>query len=345
MGSVIVCQSEFAIVVSSLAISWLRRPIVARWTGVPVTKLLETENQKLAHLEEQLHQRVISQDEAVKAVSSAIRRSRAGISDPNKPIGSFIFLGPTRVGKTELAKTLAATLFNDEDNMIRIDMSEYMESHSVARLIGSPPGYVGFEEGGQLTESVRRKPYAVILFDEIEKAHLDIFNVLLQVLDDGRLTDGRGRTVDFRNTIIIMTSNLGSHIIYEASEKNTPRGKVTDEVMDIVKKSFKPEFLNRIDEIVIFNNLSEQDLEKIVELQLEALQRRLTDKDIKLIIDPRAKEMLIKKGFDPVYGARPLKRAIQDLLVDELALQIIEGKIKEGQEVKVDNGNIKFTTT
>lgn len=309
--------------------------IVGRWTGIPVTRLMESETARLAHLEEELHQRVISQDPAVEAVAKAIRRSRAGISDPNKPIGSFIFLGPTGVGKTELAKSLAETLFNDEENMIRLDMSEYMESHSVARLIGSPPGYVGFEEGGQLTEAVRRKPYCVVLFDEIEKAHPDVFNVLLQVLDDGRLTDGRGRTVDFKNTIIIMTSNLGSHIILEATEKKTSWGRVTDEVMSIVRKSFRPEFLNRIDEIVIFNNLTEKDLEQIVNLQLQELEKRLKEKDIQLEIDPKVRELLIKEGFDPVYGARPLKRVIQDRIVDELALQIIEGKIKEGQVVKV----------
>lgn len=313
---------------------------VAKWTGIPVTRLLESETSKLTHLEEELHKRVISQDQAIKAVASAIRRSRAGISDPNKPIGSFIFLGPTGVGKTELAKALAEVLFSDEENMIRIDMSEYMESHSVARLIGSPPGYVGFEEGGQLTESIRRRPYSVVLFDEIEKAHPDIFNVLLQVLDDGRLTDGRGRTVDFKNTIIIMTSNLGSHIISEAAEKspdpegNPEWGKVTQEVMEIVKKSFRPEFLNRIDEIVIFNNLTSKDLDKIVDLQLQDLERRLAERDIKLMIDEKVKNLLIQEGFDPVYGARPLKRVIQDRLVDELALLIIEGKVKEGQTVK-----------
>lgn len=317
--------------------------VVARWTGIPVTRLLESETSKLTHLEDELHKRIIDQESAVKAVSSAIRRSRAGISDPNKPIGSFVFLGPTGVGKTELAKALAAILFNDENNMIRIDMSEYMEPHSVARLIGSPPGYVGFEEGGQLTEAVRRKPYSVVLFDEIEKANPDVFNILLQVLDDGRLTDGRGRTVDFRNTIIIMTSNLGSHIIQEAAEKGTEWGKVTDEVMEILRHSFRPEFLNRIDEIVVFNNLNQKDLEKIVDLQLSQLQTRLAERDIKLEIDDSVKKLLIQEGFDPVYGARPLKRAIQNLLVDELALQIIEGKVKEGQTVKATLKNSKIT--
>lgn len=317
--------------------------VVARWTGIPVTRLLESETSKLAHLEEELHKRVISQDEAVVAVAKAIRRSRAGIGDSNKPIGSFIFLGPTGVGKTELAKSLAFTLFNDEQNMIRIDMSEYMESHSVARLIGAPPGYVGYDEGGQLTEAVRRKPYSVILFDEIEKAHPDVFNTLLQVLDDGRLTDGRGRTVDFRNTIIIMTSNLGSHIIQEFSETQNSHSraggnpkdwnKVTNDVLDLVKKSFRPEFINRIDEIVVFKNLTEKDLDKIVELQLDGVRKRLKDRDIELEISKEVKESLVKEGFDPVYGARPLKRAIQDLIVDELALEIIEGKIKEGQRI------------
>lgn len=322
--------------------------IVGRWTGIPVTRLMESETQKLAKLEEELHKRVISQNQAVQAVSKAIRRSRAGISDPNRPIGSFIFLGPTGVGKTELAKALAAILFNDENNMIRVDMSEYMESHSVARLIGSPPGYVGFEEGGQLTESVRRKPYAVLLLDEIEKAHPDVFNVLLQVLDDGRLTDGRGRTVDFRNTIIIMTSNLGSSIISEYTPKKGGRDdvrsgdededwvKIKNEVLEILKKTFRPEFLNRIDEVVIFNNLDEKDLDQIVELQLQVVQKRLQQKEIELQISKVVKEYLAQKGYDPVYGARPLKRAIQDLLIDELALEIIEGKIKDGDSVKVD---------
>ena len=348
--------------------------VVGRWTGIPVTRLMESETKKLAHLEDELHKRVISQDEAVKAVAQAIRRSRAGISDPNKPIGSFIFLGPTGVGKTELAKSLAHILFNDENNMIRIDMSEYMESHSVARLIGSPPGYVGYDEGGQLTEAVRRKPYAVILFDEIEKAHPDIFNILLQVLDDGRLTDGRGRTVDFRNTILIMTSNLGSHIIQEyydshpdtslrhpeldsgsskkeiASSK-TPRNdekgwnKVKTDVMDLMRKTFRPEFLNRVDEIVIFKNLSPRDLVEIVDIQLAGLIKRLKDKDINLEVEDKVKDMLIEKGYDPIYGARPLKRAIQDLLVDELALQIIEGKIKDNSSIKakLEKDKVIFT--
>lgn len=318
--------------------------VVSRWTGIPTTRLMESETAKLAHLEDELHRRVVSQDEAVKAVAAAIRRSRAGIADPNRPIGSFIFLGPTGVGKTELAKTLAATLFNDENNMIRIDMSEYMESHSVARLIGAPPGYIGYDEGGQLTEAIRRKPYSVILFDEIEKAAPEIFNVLLQVLDDGRLTDGRGRTVDFRNTIIIMTSNLGSHIIQEAHESKKPWGKVTEEVMEIMRKSFRPEFLNRVDEIVVFKNLTEADLTHIVDRQLDQVRKRLSQKDISLEVDSSLKKYLIEKGFDPVYGARPLKRAIQDLIVDELALQLIEGKIKDGDKVtaKLEKDKVIF---
>lgn len=332
--------------------------VVARWTGIPVTRLLESESSKLAHLEDELHQRVISQDEAVRAVANAIRRSRAGISDPNKPIGSFIFLGPTGVGKTELAKSLAAIMFNSEENMVRIDMSEYMESHSVARLIGSPPGYIGFDEGGQLTEAVRRKPYAVVLFDEIEKAHPDVFNVLLQVLDDGRLTDGRGRTVDFRNTIIVMTSNIGSHIIAEYQPLKGGRDdvmiadvkedkewiKVKNQVLDLVRQTFRPEFINRIDEIVVFKNLSQTDLEKIVDLQLAELKHRLEEKDITLTVSKDLRQKLIDDGFDPVYGARPLKRVIQNLLVDELALQIIEGKIKNGQKVtaSVERGKVVF---
>lgn len=318
--------------------------VVARWTGVPVTRLLESETARLACLEEELRKRVVSQDRAVRAVANAIRRSRAGIADPKRPIGSFIFLGPTGVGKTELARSLAYVLFNDENNLVRIDMSEYMEPHSVARLIGSPPGYVGYEEGGQLTEVVRRKPYCVVLFDEMEKAAPEIFNLLLQVLDDGRLTDGRGRTVDFRNTVIIMTSNLGSHVIQEAAERKTDWKTVEDKVMEVVQKSFRPEFLNRIDEIVVFRNLSEKDLEHIVELQLNGVVQRLESQDIQLEVDGGVKKLLIKEGFNPVYGARPLKRTIQDRLVDELALQIIEGNIGPGQVVSavLKDGEVVF---
>ncbi len=320
--------------------------IVARWTGIPVTRLMESESDKLSHLEDELHRRVISQNAAVTAVSKAIRRSRAGISDPNKPIGSFIFLGPTGVGKTELAKALAQIMFQDESNLVRFDMSEYGEMHSVARLIGSPPGYVGFDQGGQLTETIRRKPYAVVLFDEIEKAHPDIFNVFLQILDDGRLTDGRGRTVDFKNTIIIMTSNIGSNIIQEAAEKGNKVESVRDQVLEVLRQNFRPEFLNRIDEIVLFQNLEKKDLESIVELQLASLRQRLAEKEITLDVSPDVKALLIEEGYDPIYGARPLKRVIQDVLTDELALQIIEGKIKDGQKVSVKskNGKILFDT-
>ncbi len=300
--------------------------IVSRWTGIPVTKLMDSEAHKLIHLEEELHKRVVGQDEAIHAVAKAIRRSRSGIADPNRPIGSFIFLGPTGVGKTELAKALTEILFDTEKNMIRIDMSEYSERHSVARLIGAPPGYVGYEEGGQLTEQVRKKPYSVILLDEIEKAHPEIFNVLLQVLEDGRLTDGKGRTVDFKNTIIIMTSNLGSHIIAEGKDKKAVRNTVLEEL----KKHFRPEFLNRIDAIVIFDQLTKEDIKQIVDIQLRRLQKSLAEKRIHLEVTPEVREYLAEVGYDPVYGARPLKRAIQDLVSDELAMLIIEGKVREG---------------
>ncbi|MFH1537021.1 MAG: ATP-dependent chaperone ClpB [Patescibacteria group bacterium] len=316
--------------------------VISSWTGIPVAKMLESESQKLALMEEVLSARVIGQDLAIKSVSNAVRRSRAGISEENKPIGSFIFLGPTGVGKTELARTLADFMFNDEDAMVRIDMSEYMEKHAVARLIGSPPGYVGYDEGGQLTEAVRRRPYSVILFDEIEKAHPDVFNILLQMLDDGRLTDAKGRTVNFKNTIIIMTSNIGSSTISEAG------GKITDnvrkKVLDLVNQSFKPEFLNRIDETIIFHSLTEEQIREIIELQLIEVQKRLEDKKITLNITEQAKDYLAKKGYDPVYGARPLKRVIQNELLDELALQIIENKITEKSKVKVDlkDGKIVF---
>ncbi|MCL5411772.1 MAG: ATP-dependent chaperone ClpB [Patescibacteria group bacterium] len=316
--------------------------VVSHWTGIPTTRLIESEAAKLAQMESELHRRVIGQEEAVKAVSNAIRRHRAGISEEGRPIGSFIFLGPTGVGKTELAKALAETLFNDEDAMIRIDMSEYMEQHSVARLVGAPPGYVGFEEGGQLTEAVRRRPYSVILFDEIEKAHPEVFNILLQVLDDGRLTDGRGRTVDFKNTVIIMTSNLGSQIIQEYAGKNQ---KIMEtEVTQLVHKSFKPEFLNRVDDIIIFQALDERQIAAIVKLQLDEVIKRLAEKEITLKIDKEVAELIAKEGFDPAFGARPLKRTIQELLLDEIALQIVEGKIKANQTInaKLSNGKITF---
>jgi len=322
--------------------------VVSRWTGIPVTRLLEGESAKLSKMEEEIHTRLIDQEEAVKAVANAIRRHRAGISETSRPIGSFIFLGPTGVGKTELAKSLADFLFNDEDSMIRIDMSEYQEQHTVARLIGSPPGYVGFEEGGQLTEAVRRRPYSVILFDEIEKAHSDVFNLLLQILDDGRLTDGRGRTVDFKNTVIIMTSNLGSDIIQRAVKSGGNVTKISpidqEELMTLVRQTFRPEFLNRVDEIVIFNPLGKEEILKITELQLDKVIERFKEKEITLKIDKDVVEKIAAEGFDPIWGARPLKRAIQNEILDELAMQIVEGKIKAGDTVaaKIDNNRIVF---
>jgi ATP-dependent Clp protease ATP-binding subunit ClpB len=325
--------------------------VVARWTGIPLTRMLESETNKLARMEEELRKRVVGQEEAIKSVSDAIRRSRAGISEETKPIGSFIFLGPTGVGKTELAKTLAEFLFNDENALIRVDMSEYMEKHATARLIGSPPGYVGYDEGGQLTERVRRRPYSVILFDEIEKAHPDVFNTLLQILDDGRLTDGKGKTVNFKNTVIIMTSNLGNQVIQEyspigfAAERHNGSDisdkEMNDKIMEILRKSFKPEFLNRVDDIIVFRPLRQEQIKAIINLQLEKVAKRLEQKKIKVDFSDKVKELLTKEGFDPLYGARPLKRVIQDKILDELALQIIEGKIKEGDKIKVDTKNDK----
>lgn len=306
--------------------------VIAKWTGIPVAKLLETESQKLAHLEDEIKKRVVGQDTAVSAVARAIRRTRAGLKPRGKPIGSFLFLGPTGVGKTELAKTLAEIMFDNEDAMIRIDMSEYMEKHTVSRLIGAPPGYVGYEEGGQLTEPVRHRPYAVILLDEIEKAHPEIFNVLLQVLDDGRLTDGQGRTVVFANTVIIMTSNLGSEIMFE----HRGSAQLKTEVMQVVHKHFRPEFLNRIDEVILFSPLDDTMLENIVKLQVAELVKHVaTEKQISLIVDDSVYSHLLKVGYDPAYGARPLKRAIQTELMDELATAIIEGKIGEGDKVQI----------
>jgi len=314
--------------------------VVSSWTHIPVSRLQEGEREKLIKLEEHLHQRVVGQDEAIKAVANAVRRARAGLQDPNRPIGSFIFLGPTGVGKTELSRALAEFLFDDENAMIRIDMSEYMEKHTVSRLIGAPPGYVGYEEGGQLSEAVRRKPYSVVLFDEIEKAHHDVFNVLLQVLDDGRITDGQGRTVDFKNTVIIMTSNIGSQFITE-EESREARSRL---VMDALRAHFRPEFLNRVDEIVIFDRLSEDDLKKIVEIQLGRLTKRLEQQKITLVLTDSAKELIAREGHDPVYGARPLKRAIQKEILDPLSMDILEGKVREGQTVHVDakNGALEF---
>jgi ATP-dependent Clp protease ATP-binding subunit ClpB len=314
--------------------------VVSSWTGIPVSRLQEGERAKLLRLEEHLHQRVIGQDAAIKAVANAVRRARAGLQDPNRPIGSFIFLGPTGVGKTELSRALAEFLFDDENAMIRIDMSEYMEKHTVARLIGAPPGYVGYEEGGQLSEAVRRRPYSVVLFDEIEKAQQDVFNVLLQVLDDGRITDGQGRTVDFKNTVIIMTSNIGSQYITE-EESSEARSRL---VMDALREHFRPEFLNRVDEIIIFDRLTDEDLKKIVDIQLARLTKRLAQQNITLKLTDSAKTVIAREGYDPVYGARPLKRAIQHLLLDPLSINILEGKFGEGQTIIADakNGRIEF---
>ncbi|MDD5600996.1 MAG: AAA family ATPase, partial [Actinomycetota bacterium] len=308
--------------------------VVSNWTGIPVARLMETEVEKLINMEERLKRRVIGQDEAISVVSNAIRRARAGLQDPNRPIGSFIFLGPTGVGKTELSKALAEFLFDDERAMIRIDMSEYMEKHTVSRLIGAPPGYVGYEEGGYLTEAVRRKPYSVILLDEIEKAHSDVFNILLQILDDGRLTDGQGRTVDFKNTVIIMTSNIGSQWITELTDKDEE--EMRRRVTEAMKASFKPEFLNRVDDIVIFNRLGIGEIKKIVDIQIENLKKILKDKKLNLEITDNAKELLAKEGFDPVYGARPLKRVIQNKVQNVLAMKLLNGEIKEGDTIIID---------
>jgi ATP-dependent Clp protease ATP-binding subunit ClpB len=312
--------------------------VVSRWTHIPVTKLLEGEIQKLLHLEDELHQRVIGQDEAVTAVAEAVVRARSGLKDPNRPIGSFIFLGPTGVGKTELARALAEHLFDDERSMVRIDMSEYQEKHTVSRLVGAPPGYVGFEEGGQLTEAVRRRPYCVILFDEIEKAHHDVFNVLLQILDDGRLTDGQGRTVDFKNTLVIMTSNIGSERIlqYKGSYIGEVYDRMKTAVLDELRHHFRPEFLNRVDEIVVFHGLSEEHLKQIVDIQLGRLRQRLEERHIELELTDAAREHLVRVGYDPAYGARPLKRTIQKEIETRIGRLLLEGKIRDGQTVDVD---------
>jgi ATP-dependent Clp protease ATP-binding subunit ClpB len=306
--------------------------IVSRWTGIPVTRLLTSEAEKLAHLEEELKKRVVGQDHALEKIAKAIRRVRAGLSDENRPIGAFLFLGPTGVGKTETAKALAYSLFNDEKAMIRIDMSEYQEAHTVARLIGAPPGYVGYEEGGQLTEAVRRKPYSVVLFDEVEKAHPQIFNIFLQIFDEGRLTDGRGRTINFKNTIIILTSNLGAEIFQEKLSAKEKEEKINE----IIKKFFRPELINRIDSIIIFNPLDEKMMEKIVDIQLQKVQEKLNSQNLKLSVSQNFKKHLIKIGFDEVYGARPLKRLINELILDEIAMLIIEGKVKSGDLIIID---------
>ena len=319
--------------------------VVAKWTGVPVSKMLQGEMQKLVAMEDNLRKRVIGQDEALEAVANAVRRARAGLQDPNRPVGSFIFLGPTGVGKTETARALAEFMFDDERAMVRLDMSEYMEKHAVARMIGAPPGYVGYDEGGQLTEAVRRRPYSVILFDEIEKAHPDVFNVLLQILDDGRLTDSKGRVVDFKNAVLIMTSNLGSREIQSAAENPLADRDIRKDVLQVLRDHFKPEFLNRIDDIVVFKQLGREQIATIIDVQLEKLRRNLEDRGITLTLDDSARDLIIAEGYDPVYGARPLKRAIQSLVQNQLAVSLLKGEIVSGQTVRVsaENGEMRFT--
>ena len=320
--------------------------IISRWTGIPVTKLTEGERTKLLGLEDELHKRVVGQDEGVRLVTDAILRSKAGIKDPTKPIGSFLFLGPTGVGKTELAKTLAATLFDDEQNMVRIDMSEYMEKYSVSRLIGAPPGYVGYEEGGQLTEAVRRKPYSVVLFDEIEKAHPDVFNVLLQVLDDGRITDSQGRTVDFKNTILIMTSNIGSPYLLDGiDEKGDIKPEAQEQVMGDLRGHFRPEFLNRLDEIIMFKPLTKNNIGKIVDLMVKELSDRLADQELSLELTDAAKQMVVDNGYDPVYGARPLKRYLQNYVETLTAKKILSGDVHAGDTIVLDVKDGEFTVS
>jgi ATP-dependent Clp protease ATP-binding subunit ClpB len=316
--------------------------VVAKWTGIPISKLLEGDKEKLLRMEERLERRVVGQKSAIIAVANAVRRARSGLQDPNRPIGSFIFMGPTGVGKTELARALAEFLFDDEQYMVRIDMSEYMERHSVARLIGAPPGYVGYDEGGYLTEAIRRHPYSVVLFDEIEKAHPDVFNALLQILDDGRMTDGKGRTVDFKNTVLIMTSNIGSQWIQELSGKNND--EMEKKVMETLRSTFRPEFLNRIDETIIFNSLGPEEIKRIVSIQADLIGKRLEEKKIILELTDGAKEFLARTGFDPVYGARPLKRTIQHLVQDPLAMKILDGSVKEGDRITVNakDGELVF---
>jgi len=315
--------------------------IVSRWTGIPVSRLLSSEAERLLHLEEELKERVIGQDEALRQIARAVRRARSGLAEARRPIGSFLFLGPTGVGKTETAKALAWALFNDERALIRIDLSEYQEAHTVARLIGAPPGYVGFEEGGQLTEAVRRKPYSVILFDEAEKAHPQVFNLFLQILDDGRLTDGRGRTIDFRNTIIILTSNLGGEIFQKMDLAESQRER---QLIELVHQFFRPEFVNRLDAIVIYKPLDKEMIRQILEKELQKIGQRLAEQKLTLEVSQKAKDYLVGVGFDPVFGARPLRRVLEELIVDEIALRILEGRVKAGQKIKVDfdKGKIKL---
>ena len=320
--------------------------VVSRWTHIPVSRLMEGEIQKLLRMEERLHNRVVGQEEAITAVANAMRRARAGLQDPNRPLGSFIFLGPTGVGKTELARALAEFLFDDEQAMIRIDMSEYQEKHTVSRLMGAPPGYVGYEEAGQLTEAVRRRPYSVVLFDEVEKAHPEVLNVLLQMLDDGRLTDGKGRTVDFKNTVVIMTSNVGSHYIAEEALRSggTVDENVKRQVIDALRSHFRPEFINRIDEVIVFHSLSREQMRSIIDIQLRGLMKRLEDRKIRVELSDRAKDLLIAEAYDPTYGARPLKRTIQRRVLDPLAMRVLQGDFREGDTVRIDapRGELDF---
>ena len=318
--------------------------VISRWTGIPVSKMLEGEKEKLVHMEELIEKRVIGQDEAITAVSNAVRRARSGLQDPNRPIGSFIFMGPTGVGKTELAKALAEFLFDSEQAMVRIDMSEYMEKYAVSRLIGAPPGYVGYEEGGYLTEAVRRRPYAVVLFDEIEKAHPEVFNVLLQILDDGRMTDGHGRTVDFKNVIVIMTSNVGSQWIQELAASQ--RDEMEKRVTEALRAAFKPEFLNRIDDIIIFHNLTPEQIGEIVTIQIDKLDTRLAAQNIELVLSDGARKLIAEIGYDPVYGARPLKSVIQKYIENPLSMKILKGEISQGIRIsaEVEGDKIVFKT-
>jgi len=317
--------------------------VVSKWTSIPIAKLLSGERERLMEMEDAIRERVVGQNEAVTALCNAVRRSRSGLGDPDRPIGTFLFLGPTGVGKTELSKALADFLFNDPHAMVRVDMSEFMEPHSVARLIGSPPGYVGFEEGGRLTEAIRRKPYSVILLDEIEKAHPDVFNVMLQVFDDGRLTDGKGRTVDFKNTVIIMTSNIASHQIQQLTEESGADWEIEAHVKDALKQLFKPEFLNRIDEIIVFHMLGKEDLRKIVDIQLDYLAERLDSRNIQVEFTDGAREQIMDEGYDPAFGARPLKRTIQQQLENPLASELLAGKFADGDKIKIDADAHRFT--